>query len=322
MTANDATESRPLWLLIEDKILGLDSDDLSANKMEQVIRQTAVDLDSTGCNVSLHAGNMLQLRWAMDARVKAGRPLLKDFNEAVAALKLEDVSDPYKATVKLIGKVGEAWPKLKESDRRPDVLRIIEKTRLDLLIARAKELSGEAGIRFLLAEGVAAGVIIDALGISEEEFGRVNAAMEAELAEKARVKALIEAAEDKSDEGKVKVLITNNASDELILEMAGVDQGTIDGVRRAMEEELKEQQRLAEEETARKKAEAEGPPLEEIPSDQMLEYIGSVREILEFSDQENEIKTMCEQSAIPKALVDIAVSEPGKLDELEEKAGG
>ncbi len=322
MTANDATESRPLWLLIEDKILGLDSDDLSANKMEQVIRQTAVDLDSTGCNVSLHAGNMLQLRWAMDARVKAGRPLLKDFNEAVAALKLEDVSDPYNATVKLIGKVGEAWPKLKESDRRPDVLRIIEKTRLDLLIARAKELSGEAGIRFLLAEGVASGVIIDALGISEEEFGRVNAAMEAELAEKARVKALIEAAEDKSDEGKVKVLITNNASDELILEMAGVDQGTIDGVRRAMEEELKEQQRLAEEETARKKAEAEGPPLEEIPSDQMLEYIGSVREILEFSDQENEIKTMCEQSAIPKALVDIAVSEPGKLDELEEKAGG
>ena len=322
MTANDATESRPLWLLIEDKILGLDSDDLSANRMEQVIRQTAVDLDSTGCNVSLHAGNMLQLRWAMDARVKAGRPLLKDFNEAVAALKLEDVSDPYKATVKLIGKVGEAWPKLKESDRRPDVLRIIEKTRLDLLIARAKELSGEAGIRFLLAEGVASGVIIDALGISEEEFGRVKAAMEAELVEKARVKALIEAAEDKSDEGKVKVLITNNASDELILEMAGVDQGTIDGVRREMEEELKEQQRLAEEETARKKAEAEGPPLEEIPSDQMLEYIGSVREILEFSDQENEIKTMCEQSAIPKALVDIAVSEPGKLDELEEKAGG
>jgi len=322
MTANDTTESRPLWLLIEDKILRLDSDDLSANKLEQVIRQTAVDLDRTGCNVSLHAGNMLQLRWAMDARVKVGRPLLKDFNEAVAALKLEDVSDPYRATVKLIDKVGEAWPKLKESDRRPDILRIIEKTRLDLLIARAKELSGEAGIRFLLVEGVVSGVIIDALGISEEEFGRVNAAMEAELAEKARVKALIEAAVDKSDEGKIKVLITNNASDELILEMAGVDQGTIDGVRRAMEEELKEQQRLAEEEAARKKAEAEGPPLEEIPSDQMLEYIGSVREILKFSDQENEIKTMCEQSAIPKALVDIAVSEPGKLDELEEKAGG
>ena len=151
---------------------------------------------------------------------------------------------------------------------------------------------------------------------------RARKLSQAELAEKVRVKALIEAAEDKSDEGKVKVLITNSASDELILEMAGVDQGTIDGVRRAMEEELKEQQRLAEEEAARKKAEAEGPPLEEIPSDQMLEYIGSVREILEFSDQENEIKTMCEQSAIPKALVYIAVSEPGKLDELEEKAGG
>ena len=41
-----------------------------------------------------------------------------------------------------------------------------------------------------------------------------------------------------------------------------------------------------------------------------------------FSDQEKEIRTMCEQSAIPKALVDIAVSEPEKLDELEKKAQG
>ena len=32
-----------------------------------------------------------------------------------------------------------------------------------------------------------------------------------------------------------------------------------------------------------------------------------------FSDQEKEIRTMCEQSAIPKALVDIAVTEPAKV---------
>jgi hypothetical protein len=43
---------------------------------------------------------------------------------------------------------------------------------------------------------------------------------------------------------------------------------------------------------------------------------------MEFSDQEKEIRTMCEQSAIPKALVDIAVSDPAKLDELEKEAGG
>ena len=54
----------------------------------------------------------------------------------------------------------------------------------------------------------------------------------------------------------------------------------------------------------------------------MLAHIESIREIMEFSDQEKEIRTMCEQSSIPKALVDIAVSEPAKLDELEKKAGG
>ena len=62
--------------------------------------------------------------------------------------------------------------------------------------------------------------------------------------------------------------------------------------------------------------------LDAIPADQMLEYIESIREIMEFSDVEKEIRTMCEQSAIPKALVDIAVSDPDKLDELEKQAEG
>jgi hypothetical protein len=52
----------------------------------------------------------------------------------------------------------------------------------------------------------------------------------------------------------------------------------------------------------------------------MLEYIESIREILEFSDQEDEIRTMCGQSDIPQSLVDLVVSEPDKLDELEAKA--
>jgi hypothetical protein len=54
----------------------------------------------------------------------------------------------------------------------------------------------------------------------------------------------------------------------------------------------------------------------------MLEHIEAVREIMEFSDKENEIRTMCEQSGIPKSLVDVAVSDPGKLDDLEKEAGG
>ena len=71
-----------------------------------------------------------------------------------------------------------------------------------------------------------------------------------------------------------------------------------------------------------KPAEAAGPSLDDIPDDEMLEYIESIREILEFSDVEAEIRTMCEQSQIPQALTDIAATEPDKLDELEAKAGG
>ena len=73
---------------------------------------------------------------------------------------------------------------------------------------------------------------------------------------------------------------------------------------------------------ARKKAEAEGPALEDIPPDEMLDHIEAIREIMEFSDEEKEIRVMCEQSSIPKSLVDIAVSEPDRLDELEKEAEG
>jgi hypothetical protein len=322
MTTEAVTGKGPLWLLIEEKILGLGDQDLQESTLEGTIHQVAEDLDSTGYNVSNEAGHMLQLRWALADRIKVGRPLMKDFNDALAALKLADVADPYTATVTLIREVGEAWPKLKGSERKPDVLRIIEKTRLDLLVARAKELSDEEGIRFLIGADVKGGVIIEALGISEDEFGRVNAAVEAERAERARVQALVDEAEGKSDEDKVKALIDNNVAEELIVELAGVGRDTVDKVKKSMEAELAEKQRLAEEEAARKKAEAEGPPVEDIPDDQLLEYIESVREIMEFSDQEKEIRAMCEQSSIPLSIVDIAVTEPAKLDEIEEKAGG
>jgi len=127
---------------------------------------------------------------------------------------------------------------------------------------------------------------------------------------------------DKSNEEKIRHLIDKDVSEELIIEMADVDQGAIDAVKQAMEAEIKEKQRLAEEEAARKKAEAEGPALEDISSEDMIDYIDSIREIMEFSEEEKEIRVMCEQSAIPKSLVDIAVSEPAKLDELEKKATG
>jgi hypothetical protein len=218
--------------------------------------------------------------------------------------------------------MAETWPELKRSERRPDVIAIVENTKLDLMIAKAKALPDDEGIRMLIEDGVDFGVITGALGITDEKLNAVHEQIKKERAEKARVATLLEKVADKTDEERVRHLIEKDVSEALIIEMAAVDQGVIDAVNKAMEEEIKEKQRLAEEEAARKKAEAEGPALEDISSDQMVEYIDSIREIMEFSDQEKDIRTMCEQSAIPKALVDIAVSDPDKLDELEKNAEG
>jgi len=322
MATSDATKKKPLWLLIEENILGLYSQDLSKENLEASIQRIAGELDNAGYNVSHHGGNLLQLRWAMNETQKVGRPLMKDFNAAIAALTLEGLADPYSTTNKIISDIGKTFPKLKGSERRPDVIRIIEKTKLDLLTAKAKGLPDDEGIRLLIEEQLAPEVITSALDITGEKLKQVNTEMENELAERARVATLLAAVEGKSDEEKVKHLFENNVSEELIIEIAKVDQGAIDGAKQAMEAELKEKQRLAEEAAAKKKAEAAGPSLEDIPSDELLEHIEAIREIMEFSDQEKEIRVMCEQSSIPQALVDIAVSEPDKLDELEKKAEG
>ncbi len=322
MTTGDSAKKKPLWLSIEENILGLDTQDLSAENLEASIHRIAGELDNAGYNVSHHGGNMLQLRWALNETQKVGRSLMQDFNAAVAALTLEEVSDAYLATDKLIRDIGKTWPELKKSDRRPDVIRIVEKTKLDLLVAKAKGLPDDEGIRFLIEETVASEKIISALDITEEKLKQVNAEMEKERAEKARVAALLEAVADKPSEEKVKHLIKNNVSEKLMIEMAKVDQVAIDTVKQAMEAELKEKQRLEAEEAARKKEAAAGPSLEEIPPDEMLEHIEAIREIMEFSDKEKEIRVMCEQSSIPKCLVDIAVTEPEKLDELEKQAEG
>ena len=322
MTTSDAFEKKPLWLLIEENILALDSQDLAGEKLEPSIQRVAGELDKSGYNVSRHGGNLLKLRWAVDKAKKVGRPLLKDFNTAITAFTLEDVVDPYRATTKLLDDIAETWPELRIPERRADVIKIVEQTKLDLLIAKAKSLSGDESIRLLIKEQVDSQVITSALEISDEKLKQVRAEIKKELAERARVATLLEAVADKSDEAKVRHLFDNSVSVELIIEMAKVDQGVIDAAKQAMEEELKEKQRLAEEEAAKKKAAAAGPALEDIPSDELIDYIDSIREIMEFSDEEKEIRIMCEQSSIPKSLVDIAVSEPDKLDELEKNAQG
>jgi hypothetical protein len=322
MATSDAFKKKPLWLSIEENILALDSQDLSGGKLEPTIQRVAGLLDNAGFNVSRHGGNLLKLRWAVDKAVKVGKPLLEDLNAAIAAFSLEDVADPHSATNKLLDDIGETWPELKIPERRADVIKLVKQTRLDLLIAKAKALSGDESIRLLIEEEVASEVITSALEISEEKLEQVKAEIKKERAEKELVATLLEAVAGKSEEEKVRHLYDNNVSEALIIEMAGVDQGAIDAVKKAMEDEIKEKQRLAEEEAARKKAAAEGPALEDIPPGELADYIESIREIMEFSEEEKEIRVMCEQSSIPKCLVDIAVSEPDRLDELEKNAEG
>lgn len=322
MAKNDSPGKKPLWLAIEEHISGLAPQDLSEENLEASIQRIASELDNEGYQVSRYGGRMLQVRWAIDETRKVGRPFMQDFNTAIEALTLEDVADTYSAVDKLIREIGSNWPEIKKSERRTDVIRIMEKRKLDLLIAKAKSLAGDEGIRLLIQEKVAPEVITSALDITGEKLKQVNADMEKERAERARVAALLKSVEGKSRKEKIKYLFENDVSEKLMIEMAQVDQDTINEVKQAMEAEQREQQRLKEEVAAKKRQEAEGPPLEEITPDEMLQHIEAIREIMEFSDKENEIRTMCEQSAIPKSLVDVAVSEPERLDELEKRAQG
>ena len=83
MMTDTATEKKPFWLAIEERILQLDDQDLSGGNLEPTIQRVAGELDGAGFNVSRHGGNLIQLRTAMDKARKAGRPLLKDFYDGM-----------------------------------------------------------------------------------------------------------------------------------------------------------------------------------------------------------------------------------------------
>ncbi len=318
----DEKQKKSLWLGIEKNLLELNAGELSGQAKEAAIQKIIGDLDNAGFNVSTSGGRIMQLRWALDDMLEVGRPLMKDFNDAIAALSLEDVLDPYSATTNLIDNLGKTWKEFRNVEHRPEIIRIVEETRLNLLVKKAKELPENESIRYLIGEQVEREVIVKKLGITEEKLAEVEAEIAKEKAERGRVANLLAKVDGKSEEEKVKHLITNKVAEALIIEMAEVDQGAIDNANKAMEEELKEQQRLAEEAAVKKKAEAAGPALEDITPEDMIDHIDSIREIMEFSEVEKEIRTMCEQSSIPQCLVDIAVSDPDKLDELEKQAEG
>jgi hypothetical protein len=322
MPENRIVGKEPLWMLVEKQIQGYKDKDFSEENRLKTSRKIAEELDKTGYNVSKSGGNFIQLTAAVKARSRVGRPFMQDLNQAVSALGLDDIKETYGTAMKIIAGLGKDWPLFLASEHRADMDEIVGNKKVELMIAKAKELSGEPGIRYLISGSFEPQVIMEALGISEEEYKSTKSKVDAELAEKARVQKLFAAMEDASEEDKIKHLLNKNAADELIIEIGGIQQSAIDVVRKAMEEELAEKKRKEEELAAKKAAEAAGPSLEDIDSDDLLEYIEGIREILGFSDVEKDIRTMCEQSSIPKDLVDIAISDPDKLDELEKEAGG
>ena len=162
MTTSDAAGKKPLWLAIEENILKLDPQDISGRNLEASIQRIAGELDHAGYNVSRHGGSMIELRWAMNETSKVGRPLMLDFNAAIAGLTLEDLADLYSAADRLIHAIGKTWPEFNRSERRTEVIRIVEQTKLDLLIAKAKGLADDEGIRLLIAQKIAPEVITDA----------------------------------------------------------------------------------------------------------------------------------------------------------------
>jgi hypothetical protein len=322
MTTLNDTIKEPLWLAMERKILEYAPDGARQTDQEKTLKTIAADLDQAGHNVSLHGGNYLQLRYALEETARNGRPLLRDLNEAIEKLTFEEVENTRKAAASIIDSIGISWPRLKDANRKPAILGMVENTRLGFLVKKAKELPEGEGIRYLIASGIVRDVIVESLGVSQDRYTQETAAIAAEKAERDRVKSLLDAVAGKTDEERIKHLINKDVSDALIIEIAGVDQAAVDKVRLAMEKELEEKRRLAEEE-ARKKAAAEaGPSLEEISMEDRLTHIEAIRDILDLCDKEAEIRQMCTQSNVPKCLIDIAVSDPDRLDALEAEAEG
>jgi len=217
MATTEEAVTKPLWIGIEEKLAALDIGGLTGTAREDAIQKIVRELDKEGFKVSSDGGRMMQLRWAMDEMVKVGHPLMKDFNGAIAALTLEDVIDHYTATDNLIAKLSGTWEVLRKLECRLDIIQILDDVKLDLLVKKAQELSENESIRYLIGEKIEREVIVDKLGITEEKLAEVEAEIAKELAERKRVADLLEKVDGKTDQEKVKHLITNNVTEELIL---------------------------------------------------------------------------------------------------------
>ena len=322
MPENRIEGKEPLWLLIEREIQNYQDDDFSNAKILETMKKIAAELDKTGYNVSKSGGNWLQLKTVVDKRKMVGRPFIKEFDQEIESLILDDIENTYFTAMAIINKLGKDFPYFLVSENRSEVEDIVRTKRIELVAAKAQDLESEEGIRFLISETFEAQNIIDIMGVSENEYKEVKAKVDAELEKIKRVENLLSSVAEAPEKEQIKLLIDENVTDELILEIGGFEQSALDSIKKGMEEELAEKKRKEEELAAQRAAEAAGPGLDEISPEDMLEYIESLREILDFADSEKDIRIMAEQSSIPKALIDVAVSEPDKLDELEKEAEG
>ncbi len=222
MPENHLEGKEPLWILVEREIQKFTDEDFSEANSLETSRKIAAELDETGYNVSKSGGNWMRLRAAVKARNRVARPFMDDFNLAISALSLDDIEDTHATAVKIIRTLGDDWPAFLASENRADVNEIVSKKRVDLMVARAKELGGEQGIRYLIEGSFEPQAVMKALGVAEEEYNSVKSKVDAELAEKARVQELFTSLGGASEEDKIKRLINENASDELIAEIGGI----------------------------------------------------------------------------------------------------
>jgi hypothetical protein len=322
MPENRLEGKPPLWLLIEKEIQKYKDDDFSDSKILDTTKKIATELDKTGYNVSKSGGNWLQLKTVVDKRKIVGRPLIKDFDKKIEALILDDIENTCSTAMEIIRILGKDFPYFLDTENRSEVEDIVRTKRIELVAAKAKKLDRDEGIRLLLSETFGSQNIIDIMDVSENEYKEVEAKVEAELKEKKRVEDLLSSVAEAPEKEQLILLINENVSDELILEIGGFEQTALDSCKKEMEQELAEKKRKEEELAAQRAANAAGPALDEISPEDMLKYIEGLREILDFADSEKDIRIMSEQSSIPNTLVDIAVSDPDKLDELEKEAEG
>jgi len=126
MQENRNEGKEPLWMLIEKQIQKYTDEDFSEANSLETSRKIADELDKTGYNVSKHGGNWLQLKAAVKARNRVGRPFMQDFNQAVSALGLDDIKDTYATAMNIIADLGRDWPSFLASKHRADVEEMVE----------------------------------------------------------------------------------------------------------------------------------------------------------------------------------------------------